>query len=181
MYYTECSNLLGGIACLICAIAEALALRNGGNISRVARYVKYAAGCCLLMTLFVVTFVLAPMLHSAGYPGFYLMFVDGVKSVTHFGAPLLVTITYALFEADRSMTVRQSLIGLVPTLAYAAVAYPCNIARIWDGPYPFFQVHTMPIWAAIAWFIALLALSFGLCQLLRLASRSIEKSESKVP
>ena len=35
------------------------------------------------------------------------------------------------------MSVKGSLIGVVPTLAYAAVAYPCNIARLWDGPYPF--------------------------------------------
>ena len=245
VFYTECSNLLGGIVCAMCAVAEVRLLLGGiggpdvrqlpeadglngpgglgepGNSSRLdgpgslggpgglgepgkssklngpgglgepgksskldgpgsfdvpelarwLRWAKYAASCCLLMTLFVVTIILAPMLNSIGEPGYYLMFVDGAKSVTHLGAPLLVTGSYIAFEADRDMTLRQSLVGFAPTLAYAVVAYPCNIALVWDGPYPFFQVWNMPVWQSILWFAALFALGFSLCQIPRLASR----------
>ncbi|MBR3181871.1 MAG: hypothetical protein IKF56_04450 [Eggerthellaceae bacterium] len=173
VYYTEWSNLFGGIACALCLVEEIRMLKSGGNqrISRTLSWMKYASSCCLLMTLFVVAFVLAPMLNSIGRPGYYLMFVDGVKLITHLGAPLLVTGSYILFEADRAMTLQQSLVGFAPTLVYAAVAYPCNITRVWDGPYPFFQVWNMPIWQSIAWFIALFVLSFALCQIPRLLSR----------
>ena len=87
------------------------------------------------------------------------------------GAPVIVTASYVIFEADRSMTLHQSLVGFAPTLVYAAVAYPCNIARVWDGPYPFFQVWNMPVWMSVLWFVALFCLSFALCQIPRLLAR----------
>ena len=171
VYYTELSNLLAGVVCAICAVAELRALFGGSSIGRWLRWLKYAAACCLLMTLFVVTFVLTPMLYYAGYPGIYLMFLDGAKPVTHLGAPLVVAASYIFFEADRSMTLKQSLVGFAPTLAYAAVAYPCNILRVWDGPYPFLQVWNMAPWASVLWFAALFVLAFGLCQIPRLLAR----------
>ena len=195
VYYTEWSNLLGGIVCALCLVAEVRTLLGGRGgdgrgdggrsgdsgrgeqgaqfLNRGLCWAKYAASCCLLMTLFVVTFVLAPMINSIGRPGYYLMFAEGAKLVTHLGAPLLVTGSYVLFEADRSMTLRQSLVGFAPTLVYAAVAYPCNIARVWDGPYPFFQVWNMPVWQSVLWFIALFVLAFALCQIPRLLSRRL--------
>ena len=173
IFYTEWSNLLAGIVCAACLVSELRMLRGGKTPGRTLRWAKYAASCCLLMTLFVVAFVLTPMLVSAGYNGLYLMFVEGAKSVTHFGAPLIVLISYAMFEADRDMTLRQSLVGFVPTLVYAAVAYACNIARLWDGPYPFLQVYTMPVWMSVLWFVVLFLIAFGLCQLPRLLGRKL--------
>jgi di/tricarboxylate transporter len=73
------------------------------------------------------------------------------------------------------MSLRQSLVGLAPTIAYTAVAYPCNILRLWDGPYPFFRVWYMPVWASVLWFVVLLALSFALCQVPRTAARASTK------
>jgi len=178
VFYTECSNLMGGIVCALCLVAEVRVLRAGQegiSLSRNLRWAKYAASCCLIMTLFVVVAILAPMLNSIGQPGYYLMFAEGAKSVTHLAAPLLVTGSYIAFEADRDMTLRQSLVGFIPTLVYAAVAYPCNIARLWDGPYPFFQVWNMPVWQSILWLVALFFLAFGLCQIPRLLSRRIAK------
>lgn len=175
VFYTEWSNLLGALACASCLVAEVRMLRSGQSLGRAIRLLKYWASCCLLMTLFVVVAVLAPMLESVGQPGFYQMFVEGARPVTHLAAPLLVAFSYAAFEADRSMTLRQSLVGLAPTLVYAAVAYSCNIARVWDGPYPFFQVWNMPVWMSVLWFVALLALSFALCQVARMLVRVLQR------
>ena len=179
VFYTELSNLFAGIACALCAFAEWRELGGGRPLSRTLVWLKFAASCCLLMTLFVVACVLTPMLVSAGYPGFYLMFVNGVKLITHLGAPLIVFASYVFFEADRMMTLRQSLVGFVPTLVYAAVAYPCNIMRVWDGPYPFFQVWTMPWWVSVLWFVVLFLLAFGLCQLPRLVARVVSKRRAE--
>ena len=173
VYYTQCSNLFGCIVCALCLVAEIRGIRGGTRLTRQLRWAKYAASCCLLMTLTVVALVLAPMIEFTGQPGFYLMFVDGAKPVTHLIAPLVVTGSYVAFEADRSMTLRQSLVGLVPTIAYTAVAYPANIARLWDGPYPFLQVWRMPAWASVFWFVVLLALALGLCQIPRLVARAL--------
>ena len=195
MYYTTLSNVFGLFACTVCLVAEIRALRGGHPASKAnelyggqptsyddalrgglpvphaVKMLKYSASCCLLMTLFVVVFVLAPAFNRAGYNGYQLMFLENELLVTHLLGPVLVFASYVLFEANRVMTFRQSVVGFLPTLAYAAVAYPCNIARIWAGPYPFFLVWDMPVWQSIAWFFALCALAAGLCQIPRLVGR----------
>ena len=175
MYYTQLSNLFGGIACLCCLVGEVRELCSGRPCPRSVLLVKYAASCCLLMTLFVVVLVLAPTYNAAGMDGYYLMFCVRELPITHLMGPLLVFATYAFFEADRAMTFRQSLIAFVPTLAYAAVAYPCNIIGLWHGPYPFFLVWEMPVWQAVLWFFALCALAIGLAQIPRLVGKGLSR------
>lgn len=171
VFYTQCSNLMGAIACLSCLIAEVRQLRSGRPLGRAARWFKFASVCCITMTFFVVLFVLTPMMENAGMAGWHYLYIDGSKPVTHLIGPLLVFFGYIFFEADRTMTLRESCIGLVFTLVYATVAYICNYLRLWDGPYPFFQVWNMPLWQTVLWFFALLALAFALCQLPRLLGK----------
>ncbi|MBR2834338.1 MAG: hypothetical protein IKE43_01290 [Coriobacteriales bacterium] len=173
MYYTVLSNLLGGIACATCFICELRELRQGTSLPNFARLLKYAASCCLLMTFIVVVFILAPAYYNAGMDGFYLLFGHRELFITHLLGPLLVCTSYMLFEADKTMTLKQSFAGFLPTLIYAAVAYPCNIAKLWHGPYPFFFVWEMPLWQSLAWFAALCVLSIGLCQIIRLLGRRV--------
>ena len=177
VFYTECSNLMGGIACALCMVAEIRAFAADRaaefELGRKLCWLKYASCCCLLMTLFVVVIVLAPAYCAAGYNGYYLMFCERELPVTHLLGPLLVFASYVLFEAERPMALRQSLYGLAPTLAYAAVAYPCNIARVWEGPYPFFFVWNMPVWQSVAWFLALCAMATCLCQIPRLIGNKL--------
>lgn len=175
VFYTELSNLFGGIACAICLGFEVRELRGGTPLPNAARLVKFAATSCLLMTFFVVVLVLAPAYNAQGLDGYYLMFCVRELPVTHFAGPLLVFTSYVLFEADRAMTFKQSLVGFYPTLAYAAVAYPCNIARIWEGPYPFLLVWNMPVWQTVAWFFALVALSIALAQIPRMVGRKASR------
>lgn len=171
MFYTELSNLFGALACAFCLVGEVREMRGGAPLSKVARLVKFCASSCLLMTFFVVVLVLAPSYYANGQDGFYLLFCVRELPITHFLGPLLVFVSYVLFEADPAMTFRQSLIAIAPTLAYAAVAYPCNIARVWEGPYPFLLVWQMPVWQSVLWFVVLLALSCALAQIPRLVGR----------
>lgn len=171
MFYTELSNLFGGIACAICLVGEIRQLRGGPALSRKAKLVKFAASCCLLMTFFVVVLVLAPSYNAQGLNGYYLMFCVRELPITHFLGPVLVFVSYVLFEADPAMTFKQSLIGFLPTLAYAAVAYPCNIARVWEGPYPFLLVWQMPVWQSVIWFGVLVVLAIALAQIPRLVGK----------
>ena len=176
MFYTELSNLFGGVACALCLVGEARELRGSGSCPKAFRLVKYMASCCLLMTFVVVVLVLMPTYNAAGMDGFYLMFCIRELPITHFAGPMLVLISYVLFEADRTMTFRQSLVALIPTLAYAAVAYPCNIAGIWIGPYPFLMVWQMPVWQSILWFVALCLLAAGLAQIPRLIGKKASRA-----
>lgn len=180
VYYTQCSNLLAAIACAACLVAEVRALRGGPPLSRALRWLKYAGTCCVFMTFIVVVFILVPMIESVGQPGFILMFSEN-RFVTHLVGPLLVMGSYIVFEADRTMTFRQSLIGIAPTIIYAAVAYPCNIACVWDGPYPFFQVWNMPVWMSVLWFVVLVAISVATAQVPRLAARAYGRYGGRKP
>ena len=179
VFYTQCSNLMGAIACLACLVAEVRRLRARcagcapPPLGRPLRWFKFAAVCCTAMTFFVVLFVLVPMMENAGMPGWHFMYVDGSKPVTHLVGPVLIFVGYVFFEADRAMTLRQSMVGIIFTLVYAAIAYVCNYLLLWDGPYPFFQVWNMPLWQTVLWFIALCALAFALCQLPRLLGRRL--------
>ena len=175
IFYTNCSNVFAGVVCALMAVAEVRLLRGGAGPGRGLVWAKFAACCCLLMTFFVVVFVLVPMLNNAGYQGAWLMFCDKARPVTHLVGPVLVVASYTLFEADRSLTLRQSLVGFAPTFAYAMVAYACNYARVWDGPYPFFQVWNMELWETLLWFVALFVLAFVLCQIPRGLSRLVSR------
>ena len=179
MFYTVLSNILGGVACAACFVFELRELKGGTTLPRPARLLKYAATCCLLMTFFVVVFVLAPAYNAAGMDGYRLMFCERELLITHLIGPALVFGSYVLFEADRTMTLRQSLIGFVPTLGYAAVAYPCNIAQLWHGPYPFFFVWEMPVWQSITWFLVLCVLAIGLCQIPRMLGRRFSRFDRR--
>ena len=175
MFYTELSNIFGGVACALCFVGELRELRGAGACPHAFRLAKFAASCCLLMTFVVVVLVLMPTYNAAGMDGFYLMFCIQELPITHFAGPMLVFVSYVVFEAERTMTFRQSMMALVPTLAYAAVAYPCNIAGIWEGPYPFLLVWQMPVWQSVLWFIALCGLALGLAQIPRLVGKKLSR------
>ncbi len=164
-YYTQCSNLLAAIAGVACLAA------NAGKCDPVRAHVlKFCACATQLMTFVVVTFVLVPMVSSTGQNGFVRLFLTGVMPVTHLLGPLLTIASYLLFEREPMPGRRECALALVPTLAYAVVAYVCNYLRIFDGPYPFLQVWKMPIWQTAIWFVVLLAVAAGLIALLWLAA-----------
>ena len=177
-YYTQLSNLYGLIACLVCAICEIRYLMHGTELSRGVKLLKYSATCCLAMTFFVVLTILAPMVSASQGNGYYTLFLTGVLPVTHLVSPLLAFFSYVLFEYDRNMTLRESMVGVYPTIAYAAVAYPCNILRIWDGPYPFLKVLDMPLWMSILFFILLLVMALAICQGIRLLAKKLSRNSA---
>lgn len=173
MFYTMLSNLLGGIACATYLYYELRELRRGAEVPHSVRMLKYSAACCLLVTFSLAAFVLAPMYVTTGKNGFYLMFCRRELPITHLLAPALVCGSYALFEADRTMTFRQSLVGFAPTFLYVVIAYLCNITHVWNGPYEFFMVWNMPVWQSIVWFVGLCTLAICLCSALRLLARRV--------
>ncbi len=173
MYYTELSNLYGGIACLACGIFQFIHRRKLTRLLHPLAILKYTACVSLIMTFLVVLLILAPMLGTTYIDGLILLFTQHELPITHGAGPILVTITYIFFEGDCHMTFKQSLVGIIPTLLYALCAYPCNIAHLWDGPYPFLRVYMMPLFMSIIWFFALFALVIVICQIPRMLTRRL--------
>lgn len=169
-YYTQCSNTLAMVAAIGCVVANV----RGGD-GRRAHRLKFWACATQLMTFVIATFVLAPIICLTGGNGYYEMFLTGSMPVTHLMGPLLTLVTYELFEADPLPTARDSRRAMLPTFAYAMVAYACNYLRVFEGPYPFFLVWNMPPWQTLVWFVVLLAVAFVLAQVPRLVAVRLAK------
>ena len=172
-YYTQCSNLFAAVAGVVCLAA------NAGKVDRPhAHTLKFCACATQLMTFVVVVFVLAPMINSTGQNGYAYLFLSGVMPVTHLLGPVLTIASYLLYEREPVPHRRECALALVPTLAYAAMAYTCNYLRIFEGPYPFFLVWNMPLWQTLVWFVVLLAVATALIALLWLAATRLPKGRA---
>lgn len=164
-YYTQCSNLLAAIAGVVCLAAHA-----GRFDLAWAHRIKFCACATQLMTFVVVVFVLAPMINSTGQNGFAYLFLTGVMPVTHLAGPLLTIASYLLYEREPLPGLRECAYALVPTLAYAVVAYLCNYLRIFEGPYPFLLVWEMTLEQVALWVVVLLAVAAALIGVLWFAT-----------
>ena len=170
VFYTQDSNIFLGIASLIYAAYSVKGYRNGSYaIPAWVQKMKYYSVCCIAVTLFVVIFILAPMAESLG--GLRWLLFSGSMLYQHLLSPVIAIIGFILFEKKPVLLFRSTLYALIPTLLYAAVMYPLNIAGIVDGPYPFLQVRNMSVGMSVLWFFAILALSYLLAWLVWLLNR----------
>ena len=179
-YYTLCSNAFLLLACAMCAAYQAAIL--GGKrlfLPSWASLLKYFAVCTVAVTLFVVVFVLAPMMGGGGMLR-HLLFSRSMFA-HHFACPLL-GIFSLLFADDTYLTdPKLARFALAPTLLYAAVVIVLNLLRVLRGPYPFLYVYEQPVWMSIFWCVVILglayALAWGLRRLSLLTARREETAE----
>ena len=172
VYYTQLSNLFLGVVALIYVIFAIRAVRNGEeNVPAWLRKLKYYSICCIAVTLFVVIFILAPMASSLG--GLRWILFDGSMLYQHTLAPVIAIAGFLLFERKRDLPFRMTFYALIPTLLYAAVLYPLNIAGVVDGPYPFLQVKKLGFALSAMWFCLLLVLSYILALLVWIPNRKL--------
>lgn len=59
----------------------------------------------------------------------------------HFLSPVIAIAGFLLLEKEPHLSFRMTFFAMIPTLIYAVVLYPLNIAGVVDGPYPFLQVR----------------------------------------
>ena len=172
VFYTQDSNLFLGFTSLLYVIVTIRALRNkDAEIPLWIRQVRYFSICCIAVTFFVVLFILAPMAESLGGLR-WILFTDAML-YQHFLSPVIAIAAFLLLEKRPELRFRNTFFALIPTLIYAAVIYPLNIAGIVDGPYPFLQVRNMSVAMSVIWFLVVLVLAYGLAWLIWLCNRKI--------
>lgn len=174
VYYTQLANAVGLVASAACVV---VGMRPRGTAERawhVVRTFKHAAVAMLMMTFFVVAFVLVPMMDAGGQDGFRMLFVESPRQITHFVCPLLACVSYLVWEARPPLSWRASQLGLLMTFLYAIVAYTMNYLRIWDGPYPFFRVWDLTVTSTVLWFVVLLLLAEACCVLPAVVARLLD-------
>ena len=172
IYYTQDSNIFLGITSLLYVIFLIRALRNkGAGIPLWVRKLRYYSICCISVTLFVVLFILAPMAQPLGGLR-WILFTDAML-YQHFLSPVIAIAAFLLLEKKPELRFRETFYALIPTLVYAAVIYPLNIAGVVDGPYPFVQVRNLSVGTSVMWFFIVFALSYVVALLAWLCNRKI--------
>jgi len=167
IYYTQLSNLFLLITSIVNIVFCARVLT--GRVKKIPHIVNrfsYISICTTTVTLIVVLFILSWMVGDLVW-----ILTSGAMLYTHTLCPILAIVMLRLFAPEK-LQKTEAVYGLSPTIAYAIVALAMNIARVWDGPYPFLQVYNQPVWASIAWSIVILGVAYLIARLLILPTRA---------
>lgn len=172
-YYTQQSNLLLLAACFAAAMFQWPAFQHGCDIPAWVRLLKYVATCCIAVTLTVVVFVLSPSeAATGGCAGYFDTLWGGTNFYFHFVCPILAIVNFVLFEKNSDFKPSATLLALLPTILYAAVALSLNIARLMVGPYFFLHIYEQPVYMSCLWFGVILGGAYVLAYVLYKANRT---------
>lgn len=166
-YYTQDSNFLAFIICILCVFFSIRGLRYGNyKWPQWLMLLKYIATCCLMVTFVVVIFILAPSVGITNH-GYQQLLLKGNMLYHHLLCPVLSFISFVFFEKEPALPKHAPLFSLVPTIIYAIVAVILNIAQVISGPYPFLMVYQQPIYESIIWGLIILTGAFGIAIAMR--------------
>ena len=171
-YYTQLSNLFLLICSLINIVFIARALKSKKQMPHIVNLLTYMATCTTTVTFIVVLFVLSWMVGDL----WWLLTYDSMLYM-HTLCPILAIIMLECFATEKQ-TKKSALYALIPTIIYAIVGIAMNIARLWDGPYPFLQVYNQPIWASFGWGVVILGCAYLIARLLILRPKQADQSRS---
>lgn len=148
-YYTNLSNFLAFFASSVCSVCLVKMLFFGGKLPSFAVKLKFFAVTSLAVTVGVVAFALLPVLlcSSGGI-------TNGSVKITvssiflHFVCPLLAFVSFVAFEKTK-LSFSLVVFAALSTLFYGLVMLFLNFSGIIVGPYPFFEVRSHKILAAV--------------------------------
>jgi len=160
-YYTLDSNLFLLLACAVQARYEgAILLGKRLFVPSWVRVLKYLAVCTVMVTLFVVLFVLIPL--YGGWSAVPWLLFQGTSPYHHLLCPLLGAASFILLDRPGLGDRRLTLWALGPTAFYAVVAIVLNLLRLLRGPYPFLLVYDQPVYMSLFWCVLILGLAWAL-------------------
>lgn len=121
-YFTVDSNVLAGITALIYLIIEAKGKELSTRAATFLHCLRLAAAAGVALTMLVTAFFLIPQFGK----DWYILYIDN-NFFFHLTIPLLCVIDYIFFEPGaKSLTLKQSVSGIIPMMVYA-VFYTINI------------------------------------------------------
>lgn len=161
-YYTTDSNILAFLAALAMCVGVTVSLATGRGVSRTLRMFDYFAACTVGLTFIIVLFVLAPMDKEGFAAGLRNSFITGSIKYVHLICPLLSAASVIVCGITKGLPFSAALFALIPTLLYAAVVIPLNLARVMVGPYGFLHIYEQPPLASVMWFFLIPAIAFGI-------------------
>ena len=163
IYFTELSNIFGGIVCAVMASFLIRELITKKEVPAAVSVLKYVAACALALTFFTVIFVLVPLsgFTLQNYKGYML---EGSVLFTHTLNPLLAMLSCIFVDEGKAVeNFKVTFLGFIPTFLYATISVILNIMRVWVGPYPFLKVYENGAVASVIWVFVMFGFSFLLC------------------
>lgn len=88
----------------------------------------------------------------------------------HTVGPLLNIVSFIFFERENTLSKKQPLLAIIPTIIYAIFAIILNLLKVIDGPYFFLKIYEQPIWEVIMWLVIIGILVFIIAFLLKKAT-----------
>lgn len=162
-FYTVDSNIFITICCLL-DIFWQQSSREKKERFIFLKYLKYMATCCMMLTFFVVVFILAPM---GGVMGLVQILTQGGLLFHHTLCPIATIISYYRVDCKQVLIRKQMLyIAMVPTVFYAMIVLTLNIKKIMHGPYPFLYVYEQDLWVSAMWVLVIFWLAYAIGRVL---------------
>ena len=159
LFFTTDANILTAVASVIVAYYDVRILRGKADaIPKYAELLKYTGVVSLMLTFATVMLFLVPN-YGVQYE------LGGTNFHMHLLAPMMSTLSFLLCEKRSKLSLKESLLGLIPTAVYAAVYYVMVISigadnGGWNDFYSFNQDNR--------WFpalIVMMAATFAICML----------------
>lgn len=162
LFFTTDANILTAVASAIVAVFDVRILRGKADaLPRFAELLKYVGVVSLMLTFVTVMCFLVPI-YGVGYE------LGGTNCHVHLVAPMLSLISFLFCENQSKISLKESLLGLLPTAVYAAVYYVMVVAIGAEngGWVDFYTFNQDGRWFFV--FVAIMAVTFGICTLVRL-------------
>lgn len=154
-FYTQDSNYLAMAASLFACVYAVRELCGKGSAPEWLHSFRCTSVSCLMVTFFVVLFVLMPMMGDNAL----VMLYGGSMLYHHTLCPILSALSFFVFESRDILPKTEIIKAMVPTLVYALAAIILNVCRVMEGPYPFLMVYSQPWYASVIWCAIILGIA----------------------
>ena len=170
VYFTNDSNILASLFCLLLVPFNIKALKSGKDeIPQWALLLKFVGTVAVTLTFLVVVFFLGPT------QGYALMF-SGVCMELHLICPLLCIFSFCFFERGLCLSKKQSWWGVVPTLIYGTLYLVMVVfLKRWEDFYGF---NIGGLWYVS--YVVLPAVTYLFARCLRALHNKFDKTEANV-
>ena len=162
IYYTQDSNILALITCIVCAILGIIGLVRGYRLPGWTRKLRFCASGCLMLTMIVAAFVIVPVDKKRTYANF--MF-SGKYLWLHTICPVIMFVQLYLHEGPR-LGERHAITTLLPTVIYGGILLFLNAKGVCSGPYHFLKVRGQEMYITVMGCIAVLAIAYLIVRLM---------------
>ncbi|MBD5111045.1 MAG: hypothetical protein HDT42_00705 [Ruminococcaceae bacterium] len=155
LFYTRDSNYLAMAVSLLFCIYAVKEMRGKGKLPAWIHSMRYIACSCLMVTFFVVIFVLMPMM---GEDALFMLY-GGSMLYQHTLCPILAVFSFYVLEMRNNLPKADVIKALIPTLIYAVITITLNICKIIEGPYFFLMVYSQPWYMSVIWCMVVLGIA----------------------